>query len=93
MLVRGLAVTATTVAEDEFRRRPELVRTLEVKPPVLDGRVRVVEIAGFDAQACGGTHVHTTAEVGSARIVKFDNKGRDNKRFYWELAAPGAAGA
>jgi misacylated tRNA(Ala) deacylase len=88
VLARGLAITAGTIPEDEFHRRPELVRTLDVRPPVVDGRVRVVEIAGFDAQACGGTHVHSTAEVGAARIVKFDNKGRDNKRFYWELAAP-----
>lgn len=90
VLARGLAITSTTLAEEEFRRRPELVRTLDVKPPVVDGRVRVVEIAGFDAQACGGTHVHSTAEVGRARLVKFDNKGRDNKRFYWELTAPAA---
>lgn len=90
VLERGLAVGATTISEEEFRRRPELVRTLEVLPPVIDGRVRVVEIAGFDAQACGGTHVHSPAEVGRARIVKFDNKGRDNKRFYWELSAVGS---
>jgi len=50
--------------------------------------VRVVEMEGFDAQACGGTHVHSTAEIGPARIAKFDNKGKDNKRFYWELGAP-----
>ena len=85
VLARGLTVTSSTVSEEEFRRRPELVRTLDVKPPVIDGRVRVVEIAGFDAQACGGTHVHDTSEVGRARIVKFDNKGKENKRFYWEL--------
>jgi misacylated tRNA(Ala) deacylase len=88
VLARGLPITSSTIPEEEFRRRPELVRTLDVQPPVIAGRVRVVEIAGFDAQACGGTHVHTTSEVGRARIVKFDNKGRDNKRFYWELAAP-----
>jgi misacylated tRNA(Ala) deacylase len=88
VLARGLGVTSTTVSEDEFRRRPELVRTLDVAPPVVGGRVRVVEIAGFDAQACGGTHVHSTAEVGRARVVRFDNKGRDNKRFYWELEPP-----
>jgi misacylated tRNA(Ala) deacylase len=85
VLARDLPVTSITISAEEFERRPELVRTLDVKPPVIDGRVRVVEIAGFDAQACGGTHVHATGEVGSARVTKFDNKGKDNKRFYWEL--------
>ncbi len=85
VLVRDLGVAARTISEEEFGRRPELVRTLDVRPPVIDGRVRIVEIAGFDAQACGGTHVHATSEVGAARIVRFDNKGRDNKRFYWEI--------
>ena len=82
----ALTVTSTSVTEDEFHARPELVRTLNVKPPVIDGRVRVVEIAGFDAQACGGTHVHSTGEIGRVKVVKLDNKGRDNKRLYWELA-------
>jgi misacylated tRNA(Ala) deacylase len=86
-IARGLRVGAAVITEEEFRRRPELVRTLEVLPPVVDGRVRVVEIEGFDAQACGGTHVHGTAEIGRARVAKFDNKGKDNKRFYWELEA------
>ena len=88
VLVRRLPIASSTVSEEEFLRRPELVRTAEVRPPVVGGRVRVVEILGFDAQACGGTHVHTTGEVGRARVVKFDNKGRDNKRFYWELDGP-----
>jgi misacylated tRNA(Ala) deacylase len=86
VLERGLPVRSTTIGEDEFRRRPELVRTLNVLPPVVGGRVRIVEIEGFDAQACGGTHVHSTAEIGRARVARFDNKGKDNKRFYWELA-------
>lgn len=88
VIARALPVQATVITEAEFRARPELVRTLNVAPPVVDGKVRVVEIAGFDAQACGGTHVHSTAELGRARVVKFDNKGKDNKRFYWELDAP-----
>lgn len=91
-LARGLAVTSRTISEEEFRGRPELVRTLEVAPPVVGGRVRIVEIAGFDAQACGGTHVHATSDVGRARIVKFDNKGKDHKRFYWELTEPEGRG-
>lgn len=85
VVARALPVRHQVIGEAEFDARPELVRTLNVRPPVIDGTVRVVEIAGFDAQACGGTHVRTTAEIGVARIVKFDNKGKENKRFYWEL--------
>jgi misacylated tRNA(Ala) deacylase len=87
VIARDLALSTSTVSEDEYRRRPDLIRTLNVRPPIVDGRVRVVEIAGFDAQACGGTHVHATGEIGRARIARFDNKGRDNKRFYWELTS------
>jgi misacylated tRNA(Ala) deacylase len=74
------------IPEDEFRRRDDLLRTLEVKPPVVDGQVRVVEIDGFDAQACGGTHVSTTADVGRFSIFKTENKGKVNKRLYVRLA-------
>jgi len=73
------------VPEDEFRRREDLLRTLEAKPPVIDGRVRVVEIHGFDAQACGGTHVRSTAQVGQLSIFRTENKGRINKRLYVRL--------
>lgn len=38
-------------------------------------------------EACGGTHVHSTSEIGPAHVARFDNKGKDNKRFYWELTA------
>jgi misacylated tRNA(Ala) deacylase len=85
VIARRLDVTSSSIDEDEYRRRPELVRTLKVAPPIIDGEVRIVTIAGFDAQACGGTHVHSSTEIGRARLVKFDNKGKDNKRLYWEL--------
>lgn len=87
VIERALPVRFSTIGEEEFRRRPELVRTLNVLPPVVDGLVRIVTIEGFDAQACGGTHVHSTGEIGRALVAKFDNKGKDNKRFYWELSA------
>lgn len=87
VIARDLPIASSVISEAEFHRRPELIRTLNVLPPIVNGQVRIVEIATFDAQACGGTHVHSTGEIGQARIVKFDNKGKDNKRFYWELAA------
>jgi misacylated tRNA(Ala) deacylase len=73
--------------EEEFQKRQDLLRTLEVKPPVIAGRVRVVEIEGFDAQACGGTHVSSTGELGRFSIFRTENKGRINKRLYIRLDA------
>ena len=79
-------VTAVVESADALDARPELVRTRTVRPPVVAGTVRIVNIEGFDAQACGGTHVHSTLEIGEARVTKFENRGKHNKRFYWELA-------
>jgi misacylated tRNA(Ala) deacylase len=64
----------------ELAQRPELVRTLSVKPPAGAGRVRLIEIEGVDLQACGGTHVRSTGEMGAVRIGKIENKGRQNRR-------------
>jgi len=82
-------VNSYYLPEEEFRRREDLLRTLEVKPPVSGGQVRVVEIQGFDAQACGGTHVGTTSEVGRFSIFRTENKGKINKRLYVRLDPAG----
>ena len=89
VLVENHALRAYDISEEEFLRRRELLRTLEVAPPVVRGRVRVVEIEGFDAQACGGTHARTTAEVGRFTIFRTENKGKINKRLYVRLDAAG----
>jgi misacylated tRNA(Ala) deacylase len=85
VLAGNHSLKSYTIPEGDFRQRDDLLRTLEAKPPVMHGLVRVVEIDGFDAQACGGTHVHNTAEVGTFSIFRTDNKGRINKRFYVKL--------
>jgi misacylated tRNA(Ala) deacylase len=87
VLARNLPITAHYVSEDEFRGRPDLLRTLEAKPPIENGRVRVVATEGFEEQACGGTHVHNTSEVGRLSITKVRSKGRFNRRFYVTLSA------
>ena len=89
VLARNLALRAYYLPEHEFQARQDLLRTLEVRPPVVDGRVRVVEIVGFDAQACGGTHVGTTGEVGRFSVFRTENKGRINKRLYVRLEPSG----
>jgi misacylated tRNA(Ala) deacylase len=85
VLSRDLPIRSYAIPEEEFASRDDLLRTLEVKPPVSGGRVLVVEIVGFDAQACGGTHVARTSEVGRFSIFKTENKGKINKRLYVRL--------
>ena len=60
--------------------QPELVRTMSVKPPSIDGKLRFVKIGNVDFQPCGGTHVRSTKEVGKITIGKIENKGRMNRR-------------
>ena len=71
-----------TLTVADFAQRPDLLRTKNVQPPAYRGHVRVVEIEGFDAQACGGTHAQSTHEVGPCQIYKSENKGKQNKRLY-----------
>jgi misacylated tRNA(Ala) deacylase len=53
---------------------------MSVRPPTGSGRVRLVEIEGLDLQACGGTHVRSTGEIGAIEVGKIENKGRQNRR-------------
>jgi misacylated tRNA(Ala) deacylase len=82
-------IRASWLTEAEFRERPDLLRTLDVKPPVHEGNVRVVAIEGFDQQACGGTHLESSGGLGRFSITKTENKGRQNKRLYVKLAPAG----
>lgn len=79
-----LPVTAEWISEEELAARPEMVKTMKVKPPVGQGRVRLVRIgageATLDLQPCGGTHVAATGEIGRLRIGKVEKKGRENRR-------------
>lgn len=58
-----------------------LVRNRSVAPPPAeDGSIRIVEIVGLDRQACGGTHLVSTAQSRPVRVLRIDNKGRHNRR-------------
>ena len=60
--------------------KPELVRTMSVKPPKVEGKLRFVKIGNIDFQPCGGTHVKSTREIGEIKIGKIENKGKMNRR-------------
>jgi misacylated tRNA(Ala) deacylase len=57
-----------------------LIRTKVSLVPESVVELRVVDIVGLDKQADGGTHVRSTAEVGTVRVVKTESKGKGNKR-------------
>jgi misacylated tRNA(Ala) deacylase len=69
---------------------PDLIRTkVNLLPEGIDP-IRVIDIEDLDKQADGGTHVHSTAEVGRVRVVKTENKGKGFKRMRIELVDPAA---
>src|SRR6266436_6745386 len=79
LIAAGHPVAPRWISDEELAARPELVRTMSVKPPSGAGQVRVMEIAGIDLQPCGGTHIRNTAEIGPVTIGKIENKGRQNR--------------
>jgi misacylated tRNA(Ala) deacylase len=80
LIAEGHPVGPCWITDEELAAKPELVRTMSVKPPSGMGRVRLMEISGVDLQPCGGTHVRNTAEIGPITVVKIENKGKQNRR-------------
>ncbi len=70
-------------AEEVFKDE-KLFRLKSVLPPSLK-ELRIVEITGIDIQADGGTHVKNTSEIGIVKITKLENKGKNNRRIYFEI--------
>jgi misacylated tRNA(Ala) deacylase len=78
---KDLAVSDIYVTQDAALEEKGLLRSRAVTPPPTDdGMIRVIEIAGLDRQACGGTHLASTGASRPIRILKIDNKGRHNRR-------------
>jgi len=48
--------------------------------------VKIVEIGDVDKQPDGGTHVRNTGEVGKIIFLKAENKGKNNRRIYFNLS-------
>jgi misacylated tRNA(Ala) deacylase len=80
LIAEDHAVTPRWISDEELAAKPELVKTMSVKPPTGHGRVRLIDIPGRDLQPCGGTHVARTGEIGRVQVVKIEKKGRINRR-------------
>ncbi|MBM3547975.1 MAG: alanyl-tRNA editing protein [Alphaproteobacteria bacterium] len=84
---QDLRVSDSYVPLDAAQEEKGLLRSRSVAPPpTSDGRVRIVEIAGLDRQACGGTHLASTGASRPIKLLKVENKGRHNRRIRIGLA-------
>jgi misacylated tRNA(Ala) deacylase len=73
-------ITVSNLPRDEAFAIPDIIRTAtNLLPPDIEV-VRIVDIAGLDTQADGGTHVASTALIGRMDVVKMESKGRGFRR-------------
>jgi misacylated tRNA(Ala) deacylase len=77
-------VIIKTLPREEAFRIPSLVKLAKGFPEDIQN-IRIVNIEGFDQQACGGTHVRNTREIGRVEFTKMENKGKDNRRIYFVI--------
>lgn len=84
LIYQDLPVSYEWISSEELAQKPEMVKTMSVKPPMGAGQVRLVRIGSsaesVDLQPCGGTHVRSTGEIGKIRLGKIEKKGRNNRR-------------
>ena len=84
MVEADYSVSYDLISQQELRERPQLIKTMSVKPPRNVDFIRLVKIGSaenvIDLQPCGGTHVMSTGEIGKLFISKVEKKGRMNRR-------------
>jgi len=73
-------VVSKTIKREEAQRYVERFHeSLKTLPPQVQ-EVRVVEIEGLHACACGGTHLRNAGEIGLIKILKRSSKGKGVER-------------
>jgi misacylated tRNA(Ala) deacylase len=80
LISSSIETKALWISDAELDAQPALVKTMSVAPPRGEGRVRLLEIPGVDLQACGGTHVRNTGEIGKLSVARIRSEGKRNKR-------------
>jgi len=84
LIQKDAAVKTYFMEREEALKRPELVKLAEAFPPA-EKQLRIVEIEGIDKQADGGLHVQKLSEIGTIQLLKLENKGKTNRRLYYDL--------
>jgi misacylated tRNA(Ala) deacylase len=83
-------ITVSSITDEELDANPALVKSMSVSPPRGSGVIRTIRIGSeqlIDLQACGGTHVANTAEIGSVIVTKIEKKSATTRRVVLEFGA------
>jgi len=79
-VVADRAIEAYELSREDAFAIPDVIRTAtNLLPPGIE-IVRIVDINGLDVQADGGTHVASTRQIGTMRVLKVENKGKGFRR-------------
>ena len=73
-------ISASVLPRQEALALPDIIRTQANLIPADEQEIRIVDIAGLDVQADGGTHVASTSQIGKIAVVKVESKGKANRR-------------
>ncbi|MGG3124104.1 alanyl-tRNA editing protein [Priestia megaterium] len=74
------SISTRSLSREEVEKIPGSIKTvINLLPPSIQ-TIRLVAISELDEQACGGTHVQSTKEIGAFSINKIKNKGPHTKR-------------
>jgi misacylated tRNA(Ala) deacylase len=87
LIANDAPVKSYFLERSEALKIPDMVKLAEAAPPV-EAQLRIVEIAGIDRQADGGLHVAQLKEIGRIELLKLENKGKTNRRLYYDVANP-----
>jgi misacylated tRNA(Ala) deacylase len=85
LIAKDAPVKSYFLDRNEALKIPDMVKLAEAAPPV-EAQLRIVEIAGIDRQADGGLHVAQLKEIGRIGLLKLENKGKTNRRLYYDVA-------
>ncbi|MCC7574172.1 alanyl-tRNA editing protein [Candidatus Woesearchaeota archaeon] len=79
VLVQDHSISSYYLSREKAFKLPGALKLANILPPNIK-TLRIVEIEGVDVQVDGGTHVKSTSEVKNLKLLKTENKGKNNRR-------------
>ena len=74
---------------EEALGREDVAFNAKTEEGIAGDAVRIVEIDGWDAAACGGTHVRNTADIGPVTVLARSNPGEGSTRVEFAVGPAG----